>query len=331
MSAKAGGFVLTSSPHIFSKTSNAKIMVTVMAALLPAVVMSVAYYGIRVVFLYVLSVTVAMATEAVTKIFRRQDWRSILDGSAALTGVLLVMTLPPAISPLLVALASGFAIFIGKEVFGGLGANIFNPALVGRAFLSAAYPVAMTRFSAPRPLFAFLGRSADTVSQATPLAAARFEGVTTPWMDLFLGQVGGSIGETSAVALIIGGVVLMWLKIVNWRLVGSYLGTVFLLAGIAHLMGPNQYPTALFHLFSGGLMLAAFFMITDMVTSPVTNLGVIILGIGAGLIVVLIRLFGAFPEGVMYSILLMNAATPIINRYTDTRPFGAVRQEGRRV
>ncbi|MEX2442509.1 MAG: RnfABCDGE type electron transport complex subunit D [Alkalispirochaeta sp.] len=328
MSAKVGGFVLTSSPHIFGKTSTPRIMMTVMVALAPAVVMSMAYFGVRVALLYALSATVAMATEAVTKMARQQDWRSIGDGSAALTGVLLVMTLPPSISPLLVALASAFSIFIGKEVFGGLGANIFNPALVGRAFLSAAYPVAMTQYSPPRSLFAFLGQSPDAVSQATPLAAARFEGITTSWMDLFFGQVGGSIGETSTAALLIGGVILLWFRVINWRLVVAYLGTVFVLVGIAHLTDPDQYPPALFHLLSGGLVLAAFFMVTDMVTSPDTDLGVVILGVGAGLIVITIRLFGGFPEGVMYSILLMNAATPIINRYTDTRPFGSIPQKG---
>ena len=324
MSSRTEGFIITSSPHITAPTSTRGIMLAVIATLLPAAVASVFFFGAHVLFLYVVSVAVAMATEAAVKIARRRDWRSITDGSAALTGVLLVMVLPPTASPLLVAIGAAVAIFIGKEVFGGLGANIFNPALVGRAFLSASYPVQMTDYVDPQPVFSFLTGGADAGTQATPLAAARFEGVRAPNIELFFGQTGGSIGETSTLFLLIGGLALIAMRLINWRLVVSYLGTVFVLGGIFYLADPSAYPDPVFHLLSGGLIIAAFYMATDMVTSPYTSIGNVIFGVGAGIIVIVIRLFGGFPEGVMYSILLMNAVTPIINRYTNHTTFGEV-------
>jgi electron transport complex protein RnfD len=324
MATQREGFIITSSPHIFAPASTQRIMLVVIATLVPAGVMSVLYFGLRVLLLYAVGVIAAMATEAVTKLARRRDWRSITDGSAALTGILLVMVLPPTASPLLVALGAVVAIFIGKEVFGGLGSNIFNPALVGRAFLSASYPVQITNYTSPTPVFSFLAGGTDGASGATPLAAARFEGIRASNLDLFFGQIGGSIGETGTLFLLIGGIVLLVLRIINWRLVLSYLGTVFVLGGIFYLVAPESYPDPVFHLLSGGLALAAFYMATDMVTSPITNTGQAIFGAGAGIIVIVIRLFGGFPEGVMYSILLMNAVTPIINRYTNTTTFGAV-------
>ncbi|MFO8065680.1 MAG: RnfABCDGE type electron transport complex subunit D [Spirochaetota bacterium] len=324
MSTRSEGFIITASPHIFAPTTTQRIMLAVIATLVPAGVMSVLYFGVRVLLLYAVAVVAAMATEAVVKIARGRDWRSITDGSAALSGILLVMVLPATISPLLVALASVVAIFIGKEVFGGLGSNVFNPALVGRAFLSASYPVQITNYTEAAPVFSFLGSGADATGGATPLAAARFEGVRTSSLDLFFGQIGGSIGETSTLFLLIGGIALLIMRIINWRLVLSYLGSVFVLGGIFYLIAPETYPDPVFHILSGGLVLAAFYMATDMVTSPITNTGQVIFGLGAGLIVIVIRLFGGFPEGVMYSILLMNAVTPIINRYTNTTTFGSV-------
>jgi electron transport complex protein RnfD len=296
-------------------------MYTVIATLLPVVVVSVLLFGMNVLLLYAVSIATAVVTEAVVKKIRGQSPKSVYDGSAVITGLLLVMVVPPGLSPIFVALGAFVAIFIGKEVFGGLGANIFNPALVGRAFLSASYPVQMTTYSKPAALFPFIG-GADAASGATPLAAARFEGVIAPLKALFFGQTGGSIGETCALLIILGGLVLIALKIVDWRLVLSYLGTVFLLGGLFHLIDPGSYPPALFHLLSGGLALGAFYMATDMATSPYTPWGSVVFGVGAGIIVVVIRLFGGFPEGVMYSILLMNAATPLINRYTLPKTFG---------
>ncbi len=326
MTGKKEGYIITSSPHLFSPASTSRIMYIVIATLLPVVVFSILLFGNKVLLLYVVSIATAVATEFVVKLFRGKDKRSITDGSAVITGLLLVMVVPPDLSPVFIALGAFVAIFIGKEVFGGLGANIFNPALVGRAFLSASYPVQMTSYSQPATLFSLGG--VDGASGATPLAAARFEGIATPLKALLFGQVGGSIGETFALLIIIGGLVLIGLKIVDWRLVGGYLGTVFLFSGLFYLIDPSSYSPPLFHLLSGGLMLGAFYMATDMATSPFTRKGQVVFGFGAGIIVVIIRLFGGFPEGVMYSILLMNSLTPLINRYTLPKTFGSSREKG---
>lgn len=317
------GFLLTSSPHTFAPASTRKIMYIVIATLLPAVAFSIALFGPSVLLLYVVGVVGSVATEAVTKIIRKQNWRSSLDGSAIITGLLLVMTLPPTLSPIAALVGSVVAIFIGKEVFGGLGANIFNPALVGRAFLAAAYPVSMTTWKNPSPLFGFLHSSVDATTSATPLAAAKFDHVFAPNLNLLLGQTGGSIGETSTVLLALGGLVLIILGLARWPIVVSFLGSVFLFGELFHVISPALYPSGLFQLFAGGLALGAFYMATDMVTSPFTNKGGVIFGIGAGVLVIIIRLFGGYPEGVMYAILLMNAVTPIINRYVKTRTFGS--------
>ncbi len=322
MSDKREGFLLTSSPHQFSQASTPQIMYAVVLTLLPAVIMSVLFFGVFVLLLYVVGVGGAVATEAVVKLVRKKDWHTCLDGSAVITGLLLVMTLPPNISPILVALGSVVAIFVGKEVFGGLGANVFNPALVGRAFLAAAYPVSMTTWMAPHAVFGFL-KGADAASGATPLASAKFEHTFESVGRLLFGQTGGSIGETCALFLIIGGLILIAMRIVRWRTTVSMISTVFLLGGLFWLLNPAIYPNPVFDLFAGGLMLGAFYMATDMVTTPYTYLGSVIFGVGAGVLIVIIRLFGGFPEGVMYSILLMNAITPLLNRSINNRVFGA--------
>ncbi len=316
------GFVLTSSPHTFAPVSTRRIMYLVIVTLLPAVVISVLYFGLSVLLLYAVGVVVSVATEAVTKIARKRSWKSALDGSAMITGLLLVMTLPPSISPIAVAVGALVAIFIGKEVFGGLGANVFNPALVGRAFLAAAYPVAMTSWTGPAAVFRFLPRAVDATTSATPLAASKFDHATTPALSLFFGQTGGSIGETSALFIMVGGLVLLFVGIVRWPVVVSLLGTVFLLGEAFHLGNPAAYPSGLFQLLSGGLALGAFYMATDLVTTPYTDGGGVIFGVGTGILVIIIRLFGGYPEGVMYAILLMNAATPLINRSMNGRVFG---------
>lgn len=320
--ARKEGFLLTSSPHTFSDSSTKKIMYIVVATLIPAAAFSVALFGASVLLLYLVGVGVAIATEAVTKIIRKRDWRSALDGSAVITGLLLVMTLPPSFSPIAVAVGAFVAIFIGKEVFGGLGANIFNPALVGRAFLAAAYPVNMTTWKNPSHLFGFLQAPVDATTSATPLAAAKFDHIFAPLLNMLIGQTGGSIGETSALLLALGGIVLIALGIVRWPIVVSFLGSVVVLGEIFHLANPAAYPSGVFELLAGGMVLGAFYMATDMVTSPYTDKGGIIFGVGAGVLVIIIRLFGGYPEGVMYSILLMNAVTPIINRFVNSKTFG---------
>jgi len=212
------------------------------------------------------------------------------------------------------ALGSAFAIIIVKHLFGGLGHNIFNPALIGRAFLLASFPVAMTRWSTP----------IDGVSTATPLGILKEgTGAKLPEISqMILGNVAGSIGETSAVAILIGGLYLLYKRHIDWRIPGSFLGTIFILTATIGMMTGKGLAYPIFHLFAGGLFLGAFFMATDWVTSPVTKVGRLIFGTGCGALVVLIRLKGGYPEGVAYSILLMNVVTPLIDRYTKARVFG---------
>jgi len=323
MSSKTEGFVLQTAPHAHSPASVPRIMHTVNISLLPVIVISILYFGLRVLALYAVALVTCIVAETLVRVIRKQSWKSILDGSAVVTALLLVMVLPPSVSPLLVAIGSAVAIVIGKELFGGIGQNVFNPALVGRAFLAAAYPVQLTTWTAPREVFGFLPQGTtlnsvvDAASGATPLAAALFEGTTESLLRLFFGQTGGSIGATSVLFILIGGLVLMAMGIVRWRMVVSFLGTIAIGTGIFWLINPGSYASPLFHLLSGGAMFAAFYMVTDMVTTPVTNRGTIIFGVGAGALTVIIRLFGGFPEGVMYAILLMNAVTPIINRMNN--------------
>jgi electron transport complex protein RnfD len=206
---------------------------------------------------------------------------------------------------------SAVAIGLGKQVFGGLGYNPFNPALIGRAFLIASFPGAMTTWISP----------VDGITTATPLGLLKLQGITTDYFSLFIGRVGGCIGETSAVAILIGAAFLLYKGYIDWRIPFSYLGTV---AVLMYIFGKDP----VFHLLSGGLMLGAFFMATDMVTSPITKKGRWIFGIGAGIVVVVIRIWGGLPEGVSYSILLMNGLTPLLNRYTRPRIFGKVKANG---
>jgi len=247
---------------------------------------------------------------------------TIIDGSAIITGILLALTLPPSFRLSSAALGAIVAISLGKHIFGGLGYNIFNPALLGRAFLQASFPVAITTWS--NPITAKYA-TVDAISTATPLGAFKFEKVLTDYSDLLFGNVGGSLGETSAIAILIGGIFLLILKNADWRIPISFLGSVVIVSGIFWLVNPVQYADPVFHLLSGGLMLGTFFMATDMVTSPITTKGSWIFGAGAGFLLIIIRLFGGLPEGVMYSILLMNGLTPLINRYTHPRIFGEPR------
>ena len=313
--------ILSSSPHFSTTDSVAKIMWMVVIALLPAVAMSVYYFGMAAVIMIAICMLTALVTEIIMNKMKGEPL-TISDGSAAITGLLLALTLPPSFSLSGAALGSFFAIAIGKQVFGGLGYNIFNPALLGRAFLQASFPVAMTTWSFP---ITDKFSSIDAVTAATPLGRFKFEKTITEFPDLFIGNISGSLGETSAIAILIGGIFLLVMKYADWRIPVSYLGSVFIIGGLFWIFAPEKFPNPVFQLFAGGLMLGAFFMATDMVTSPITTLGSWIFGAGAGLILVIIRLFGGVPEGVMYSILLMNALTPIINRYTRPKYFGEVR------
>jgi len=225
------------------------------------------------------------------------------------------MVLPPKFPLFGVVLGAVVAIVIGKQIFGGIGYNIFNPALIGRAFLAATYPVLISSYSAPKVMI-------DAITGATPLAMIKFDGVLTPLSGLFFGTVNGSIGESSAILIIVGSIYLFIKKYIKWRIPASIIITVIVLGEIFHLINPVKYPGPVFHILAGGLMIGALYMATDMVTSPITRKGCVIFGIGIGTLVMVIRLFGGLPEGVMYSILLMNAFVPLINRGTKPRIFG---------
>jgi len=253
------------------------------------------------------------------------------DGSALITGLLLGLSLPAGLPLWMTFLGATFAIVFGKSIWGGLGFNAFNPALVGRAFLQAAFPVALTTW--PRAggsfwtlrgdLFAlpFTHPHPDAVTSATPLGLLKFEGQGTPLIDLVRGTTTGSLGETAALVILVGGTYLALRGYLNWRIPAGILLTVAALSGLVHAIDPHK-PGAPFMLFSGGLMLGAVYMATDMVTSPVTNRGRWVFAIGIGVLVVVIRVWGGLPEGVMYAILFMNALVPFLNRATQPRVFG---------
>lgn len=305
--------IISISPHQKERRDTSAVMRGVIYALIPAVIASIFYFKVRAFLLIIVCIAGAIITEAIFQKLRRKPV-TIYDGSALLTGLLLALVLPPTIPLWAAFLGAVMAIVIGKQIFGGLGQNIFNPALVGRAFLMATFPVMLTTWIKPG-LF-------DAVTTATPLSIMKFDRVVTPTLQLFLGNTGGSLGETCAIALIIGGIFLLVMKYMDWRIPLSFIATVIVLTGVLYLMKPEQYATSWFHLFSGGLMIGAFFMATDPVTSPITKKGRHVFGIGCGLLVVIIRTWGGLPEGVMYSILLMNAVTPLINRYTAPVQFG---------
>ncbi|MBD3413333.1 MAG: RnfABCDGE type electron transport complex subunit D [Candidatus Aminicenantes bacterium] len=318
---KQNTFVLKSSPHFRDKDSVSKIMYTVVLSLIPAVIASVYFFRLKAVLIYITCVATCLATEAVFLKVRKKDLRSLWDGSAIITGMLLAMTLPPSLSLDLVIIGSVMAIALGKQVFGGLGYNVFNPALVGRAFLQLAFPVAMTTWIPPVTL------NVNTATFATPLGNLKFQssltqGALIPLKDLFWGNVGGCLGETSAAALLLGALFLLFRRVIDWRIPAGVISSLILFTGAFWLAQPDSYASPLFHVLAGGLIIGAFFMATDMVTSPINPLGTWIYALGIGVLVGLIRLFGGFPEGVMFSILFMNTFVPLINRYTRPRILG---------
>lgn len=329
-----GRFELTASPHIKAPDSTPRIMWSVVASLLPTVAAAIWYFGPSAILVIAAATLGCLLTERALG-----PGGSLRDGSAAITGVLLGLTLPAGV-PLWMAVVGGFfAIAFGKLVFGGLGQNVFNPALLGRAFLQAAFPGSLTLWPATTGSWAALRGDnlalpfttpdlVASVTGATPLGRMKFEQLPTAVPDLVLGSTGGSLGETAAVAILIGGAYLALKGYLNWRIPASIFLTVAVLSQGVHWLSPERYPDALFMLFSGGLMLGAVYMATDMVTSPTTNPGCWVFGVGIGSLVVVIRLWGGLPEGVMYSILLMNALVPFINRATQPRVFGT---EGRAV
>jgi Na+-translocating ferredoxin:NAD+ oxidoreductase subunit D len=321
--------VVTASPQLRGRDSTPVIMWNVVASLLPLVAAATWYFGPSALLVIGGAVAGAVLTEHY--IGRRG---TLADGSAAITGLLLGLTLPAGMPIWMAMLGGAFAIGFGKLIFGGLGFNVFNPALLGRAFLQAAFPVAITTWpAASSSWFALRGdnfalplmsaRVNDALTAATPLGAMKFEQQGTPLPDLLLGTTGGSLGETAGVLIILCGAYLALRGYLNWRIPAAIIGTVAILSWLLHSSDPLRYASPLFQVFSGGLLLGAIFMATDMVTAPITNTGRWIFGAGIGMLVVIIRVWGGLPEGVMYAILLMNASVPFINRATQPRVFGS--------
>lgn len=308
-------FTLSSSPHVRSSESTRRIMTDVLIALVPATVCGVYFFGIGALVTVLVSVAAAVGAEAIIQFFMKKKI-TVSDGSAAVTGLLLALTLPPLAPGLfyIPLFGSVFAIAIVKQCFGGLGFNIVNPALAARAFLLVSWTQVMGIWTFP----------VDAVSTATPLTALRFGGegvVTSPYIDMFLGNVGGSIGETSALALLTGAIYLLARNVINWRIPGVYIGTVALFTWVA---GPKGLFTgdALYNVLGGGLLLGAIYMATDYTTSPMTNKGQVVFAVGCGVFTGVMRLWAGSAEGVCYAILLMNLAVPLIDRKFRPRVFG---------
>jgi Na+-translocating ferredoxin:NAD+ oxidoreductase subunit D len=306
---------LSIAPHINSPASVSRVMLLVILALLPAWAWGVYLYGLKALLLTTVCIFGAVASEMVVQKLRKRDVLVVKDLSAVLTGLLLAMVLPPGLPLIYAFLGSCFAVIIGKSIFGGLGFNIFNPALLGRAFLQMSFPVIMTTWVIPKGY--------NAVSSATPLALGKFDHIFLSAQKLFVGWHGGCLGESASVLLLIGGVILMLLKIVDYRIPISIFATVAVLAVAFNFITGGQSGSIPYHLFSGGMMIGAFFMATDMVTSPITSLGCILFGVGIGVVVMVIRVFGGLPEGMMFSILFMNAFVPLINRHTRPRILGS--------
>jgi electron transport complex protein RnfD len=325
---------LAPAPHIHTPDSTSRIMWTVVATLIPIIGASVWFFGLSALLVIASATLGALLTE---RGFGARG--SLGDGSAVITGLLLGLTLPAGIPLWMAFLGGGFSIGFGKLIFGGLGQNIFNPALLGRAFLQAAFPTALTTWPALADRWTNIYASnlalpllspgkVDVVTMATPLGLMKFEHKGTALLNLAIGNTGGSLGETAGILILVCGAYLAWKNYLNWRIPVSIFATVAVFSTILHGVNP-AFPGAPFMLLSGGLMLGAMYMATDMVTSPVTNTGAWIFGLGVGVITVLIRTWGGLPEGVMYSILFMNALVPFIDQVTRPAAFGtrAARKE----
>ncbi|MGL4363912.1 MAG: RnfABCDGE type electron transport complex subunit D [Bacteroidales bacterium] len=324
--------VVSPAPHIKSSLSTKELMRDVLIALLPAMLISVYMFGISALIITIVAIISCVIFEWLIQIYLLKVNSSICDLSAVLTGVLLAFNLPNNLPVWMVVLGALIAIGVGKMSFGGLGQNPFNPALVGRVFLLISFPVPMTTW--PKPLLsrmlmpwniANMNANSDALTGATPLALMKDGALSEiSSLDLLLGNIGGSLGEISAVALILGGIYLLLRRVITWHIPISILATTFAFTTLLHLAGFCVSPSL--HLLTGGLMLGAFFMATDYVTSPMTSKGQILFGIGIAVITVVIRCFGGYPEGVSFAILIMNALVPLINRYVKPRRFGVVKK-----
>ena len=352
---------VASSPHVRSGESTARIMWTVFACLLPASAWSVYIFGMNAAIVLATCTGGAVVFEALVQYFTK-DRTMVQDGSAALTGLLLGLTMPPAASVVICLIGAFVAVVVAKAIFGGLGHNPFNPALTARVFLLIAFPGAMTKWPVPlqtlaeKPVSLYgqattwyssfaanktlepaaaktgtamsaLADKVDVITAATPLAVAKEHwqkgtGEVLHYSDYFVGNMPGSLGEVSVVVLLLGAAFLLIKGYITWHIPVSFILGVVVMAGMTHLASPTRYMDPIFHLVTGGIIIGAFFMATDYVTSPTYPLGMIIFGLGCGLLTMIIRLWAGFPEGVSFAILIMNAVTPIIERYTRPKKYG---------
>lgn len=303
---------ITGAPHLKTKTKTSRLMKDVLIALLPAICASIYFFGLAAIILIANCVIAALITEKAINVIRKQK-STLGDYSAVVTGILVALILPASIKWYGATLGTIFAILVGKHLFGGLGSNIFNPALLGRAFLAAAYPKMLTTYIEP-------GR-VNAITEATPLMLHKFSNQTTSLGKLFIGNVSGSLGETSAICLLIGGIYLLLRKSADWKTPLSLLVSLAIVSTISYLIKPSL-GSPIFHLLSGGILIGVFFMATDSVTTPVTKKGKFIFGALCGILIMIIRYFSNLPEGVMYSILFCNALVPLMNRYTKPKSFG---------
>ncbi|MDY0197086.1 MAG: RnfABCDGE type electron transport complex subunit D [Tenuifilaceae bacterium] len=321
--------VVSPSPHIHSGNSTPRLMYNVVLALIPALAVTLFYFGIEALVVTSISILTCLAFEFLLQKFVLKVKPSITDGSALVTGLLLAFNLPSNLPWWIVIIGAMVAIGVGKMTFGGLGKNPFNPALVGRVFLLVSFPVQMTSW----PLPMAMRMDTDAITGATPLAIVK-EGLAKgdlmsnissqipSHMELFMGTMGGSLGEIAAFALLIGLLWMLFTKVITWHIPISIIATISVFTGILWFINPEANADPLFHLLTGGVMLGAIFMATDYVTSPMHPKGMWIFGIGIGLITVIIRVWGAYPEGISFAILIMNAFVPLINRYIKPSRFG---------
>lgn len=322
--------IVSPSPHVHSGDSVQKNMYGVLLALVPALAASVWFFGLGALIVTLTSVLACVLFEHLIQKHLLKKPSTIMDGSAAVTGLLLAFNLPTNIPLGLIIIGAAIAIGMGKMSFGGLGQNPFNPALVGRVFLLISFPVQMTSWPVP---IAARGAYIDAVTGPTPLSVVK-EGLSAgrpfseltaeipSYLNLFMGQMGGSAGEVAGVALLLGLLYMLIKKIVTWHIPVAVVGSIAVFTGVLHLSDPQAYASPLFHLLTGGVLLGAFFMATDYASSPMSKRGMLLYGAGIGIITVLIRIYGSYPEGVSFAILIMNAFTPLIDKYIKPKRFG---------
>jgi Na+-translocating ferredoxin:NAD+ oxidoreductase subunit D len=328
-------FTISGSPHVHGDENVKKIMYTVVYAMVPAILVSIYFFGLDAARVLLISVMACLFFEWAIQKYLIKGPVTINDGSAVVAGILLAFNIPANIPSWIIIIGALVTIGVAKMSFGGLGKNPFNPALVGRVFMLISFPVQMTSWPVPKALFS--SQVTDAITGPTALGILK-EGVGAgktieqimadpnmpAYIDRLTGNMTGSLGEMSALALILGGIFMVIRKVIDWQVPVSIIATVFAIAGVFHLIDPTHYIDPTFHLFTGGLMLGAIYMATDMVSSPMNMSGKVFYGVGIGLITIIIRLWGAYPEGISFAILIMNAFTPLINSAFKPKRFGTV-------